>query len=174
MTQLNTLTWYHGGPLWKTPPEVRNGKPLRSQSGPGIYLTNSVDNAATYAKGPRRHVQQMTLHPDTRLLPWSCGIKLREALEVSAYLPRVKGAKAFKRLVREYFKDVGLEEDIPLRTLLNLACDTKVFIGKGKPLFAKWLVSLGVDASLESSFGCTWLVVYNPAVILTVGKLESA
>lgn len=154
------LVLWHGSRRWAGLRAIGKGQAQRTEEGPGLYLTTSARTAYRYTKG-RGQVVRVELDPE---LTWvdRVALPLDDALVFLRELPRLS------RRVRQdlterlrYWAARRGDGHVGADILLNLLIDAEALRGVRAPLVARFLVSQGIDAALETQSGEDWVVLFN-------------
>jgi hypothetical protein len=143
----DTFTMYHGGKRWSlTPDSLQPSVKGRYEGGVGIYFTNSYDTARKYAKGGN------VVH----------------TVEMINFVKTVSGLRKRNDIVKDIlaYSQRTSRTEISGEVLNNLIVNHEAGSGRPGVEIAKFLVSKGVDASLQNQSGEErWLVVFNPKIL---------
>jgi hypothetical protein len=166
-----TLKFWHGAKRWEGRAELRPSRPKSYECGPGLYLTNHVNTARSYAKGAGQTVL-LELAPSVVLLE-DATLTLEEMLEGLASLPRVRGRKE----IVDGLKKAALRHpsgDLPACYLLNWCVNNDALGGDSGPALARFFVSKGIDASVYSRPGTEdWVVLFNMDKVVRATVMKS-
>lgn len=159
-----TFQVYHGGSKWfTTPTHLIPSKKNRKYYGTGIYTTNFLNTARSYAKGSRVvHLLNIdNNYKDIRKV----FINVKEAID---FVKNLNGLRKKEQLVNQlenYSQRVGKQE-INLSILNNLIVNNDAAPGILGKKVSEFLVSKGADAELISQSGNEfWLLIFNPKII---------
>lgn len=164
-----SIVLYHGARRWDGPPRILEGRKGRTEHGPGLYLTTSLETARKYAKGGG-YVMRIELEPR---LGWLNDDGKRISIEeILAFLSieRLRNRKKITEDILRYASRTS-RSDAPLDVLVNLMVYHNALGGSIAPLVASFLVSKGVDAALVTQNNEDWVVLFNPDKIRHATRL---
>lgn len=166
-----TFTMYHGGKRWlMTPDSLQPSVKGRYEGGVGIYFTNSYDTARKYAKGGNV-VHMVEIDKNYRDIN-SVMISVEEMIN---FVKTVSGLRKRNDIVKDIlaYSQRTSRTEISGEVLNNLIVNYEAGSGKTGVEIAKFLVSKGVDASLQRQSGEErWLVVFNPKILKSVKVVD--
>lgn len=172
MVSPKALSFWHGSRRWESPPVIRHPRAGRSECGPGLYLTTSIARARSYSKGGGSLVH-VELTPSVRWLEDSY-FPLSVLESFLDETPRIRGRDSLRRDLRKSATRHP-DDKVPATYLLNLMVNSDALVGAPGAALATWLTSHGVDASrIEQSGNESWVVVFNPDVVIRAKKTSSA
>lgn len=158
-----TFQFWHGAQKWDGCPEIRPSRAKSYEHGPGIYLTNALDRAKSYARGAGCLVE-VDLAAETR---WLEGHRMPLSV-MKEFLTQAPGLRHRREIV-DHLNRVAErqgQESVLTSSLVNLCVNFDALTGKHGPALAKWLTAHGVDASHAEHGHESWVVVFNPSVIV--------
>ena len=166
-----TFTMYHGGKRWlMTPDSLQPSVKGRYEGGVGIYFTNSYDTARKYAKGGNV-VHTVEIDKNYRDIN-SVMISVEEMIN---FVKTVSGLRKRNDIVKDIlaYSQRTSRTEISGEVLNNLIVNHEAGSGQTGVEIAKFLVSKGVDASLQRQSGEErWLVVFNPKILKSVKVVD--
>ena len=154
------LQLWHGGRL-EGPAEPRPSRSGHYESGPGIYLTTQYERARRYSRGGK----------STYIVTLSTPIRWLEDVKVSAdvmvqWVHETPGLRHKREITNDLLAAGTKLGSVPLLYLVNHVVNYQALQGRHGVELARWLVSQGVDASLDHhSTNEDWVIVYNPSII---------
>jgi hypothetical protein len=155
---------YHGGKKWYyTPTDLIASKKNRKNYGTGIYTTNFLNTARSYAKGSRVvHLLEIDKnYRDIRQVK----IDVNEAVD---FIKNLNGLRKKQQLIdqlQHYSEKIGKQE-IGLSILNNIIINNDAAPGILGKQVSNFLVSKGADAEFISQSGNEfWLLIFNPKII---------
>jgi hypothetical protein len=163
---------YHGSPykIKKFNDNFISGKDAIDQQGPGIYFTDSNEEAIGYA-GENGYVYQVRLHPKKLL---SSEPKNNLEFLTNTVIKLIKMSPNWKRVARSYDDDIetGLN-DMVYSYIGQNQTEKDVFISifndiyQNNPIdYVRNMVKLGYDGIyLPTKSGGEHIVMYNPSLI---------
>jgi len=166
-----TFTMYHGGKRWSlTPDSLQPSVKGRYEGGVGIYFTNSYDTARKYAKGGNV-VHTVEIDKNYRDIN-SVMISVEEMIN---FVKTVSGLRKRNDIVKDIlaYSQRTSRTEISGEVLNNLIVNHEAGSGRPGVEITKFLVSKGVDASLQRQSGEErWLVVFNPKILKSVKVVD--
>ena len=167
----DTFTMYHGGKRWSlTPDSLQPSVKGRYEGGVGIYFTNSYDTARKYAKGGNV-VHTVEIDKNYRDIN-SVMISVEEMIN---FVKTVSGLRKRNDIVKDIlaYSQRTNRTEISGEVLNNLIVNHEAGSGRPGVEITKFLVSKGVDASLQRQSGEErWLVVFNPKILKSVKVVD--
>lgn len=156
---------YTGTQVWDGRPYVKESRKGHSEHGPGLYFTTKLQTARKYAKG-RGTVLRVEIDPSFR---W-----LEDATVPIKVLVDWVASRRGLRKKSEIIEDIetragrGLPEGMGrVATLVNLMVNYEAITGAHGPALAEFLASLGIGASHVAMSGEDWVVLFDPAKVLS-------
>ena len=153
---------------------MQRGRAKRTEHGPGIYFTTSLETARKYARGGGA-VKRASISPNLRWIG-DAKISLADAVGFVKSQPRMKNRAA---VIADLERNAArMKTDrIAADVLVNLGVNHDALVGDVAPAMARFLVDHGVDASLARMSGNAgadedWLVIFNPRVILAIEEID--
>lgn len=163
----NTFQMYHGGKRWsRIPSEILGSSQGRYEGGVGIYFTNSYDTARKYAKGSKV-VHLVDIDKNFKDIK-DVELPLSEVL---SFIKNLSGMRHRTEIAQDLQSNASRKNQgyVSANVLNNLIVNHEAGAGKVGVALTNFLVSKGVDASLEYHSGDEfWLVVFNPNIIKKV------
>jgi len=163
----STVYMYHGGKRWTlTPDSIQPSYSGRYEGGVGIYFTNSYTTARKYAKGGKV-VHIVEIDKNYRDIN-SVMIPVEEIIN---FVKSSAGMRKKNDIIRDIlgYSQRTNRTEISGEIFNNLIVNHEAGSGRPGVEVAKFLVSKGIDASLQKqSGGEFWLVVFNPKIIKKV------
>ena len=171
----SAIYMWHGGKRLEGTPEIRPPKEGRYEAGPGFYTTNNYHTALKYSKGGGATFL-LKINPHIRLAD-----ETYIPLDVTInFVKNVTGMKNKKSIIDDLIdhSERMKSDKILADVLINLVVNWRSGSGRVGVSVAAFLVSQGVDASLETHMSMqsnqeNWLVIYNPRIIESVKKMPS-
>ena len=164
LSENNLITMYHGGrDLEFSYDEMLGNKSNQSQNGPGLYLTNYYGSARKYAKGGGK-VYKVTFKRGIEISEVTLNIK-----ETLHYLNniRLQNRKYLLNFINNKYK-----ETIPAANLLNLLVNFDCITSGNSASIRNFLAINNIDYQVSYNMagfsGQTWVVIFNPKIIVTV------
>ncbi|WP_310622277.1 hypothetical protein [Flexibacterium corallicola] len=163
----------HGSQRWKSPPEVKRPKGGRAEAGPGIYLTNLLERAMTYATGSGA-CMHLGISPNL-VLTKDVHIEPQDAL---SFLRKTRGIKERSHLEDDIRYEIGgsreNRQSISLEQIINLFVNSDNCIGEKALSLNSFILEKGAHASLQWISGKEdWLVVHDPEIITSHERVLS-
>lgn len=166
------IRMWHGGRQWKGAPEIRPSKEGRSELGPGIYVTNFYDSAASKAMGGGA-VREIVFSP--KLILEQTALSLSDACDfVTSVIVKSKQGAVIEKMIecagRHSLKDrvlLGTDmQHLHAESLVNLCVNGDLALGAKGQALAEFLVAQGVDCAFTHRSGNEfWGTIYNPKCI---------
>lgn len=158
------FTLWHGAQRWDGVPGLRAPRVGHAEHGAGLYCTTEYATARKYAAGAGS-TRSMTIDGSVRLLE---GMRVHPDVLLHAVksIPRLRAKQAI-------LDDIGWcaerskSDTIGLNTIINLAAHHKALSGSPAVAISEFVAAQGADASLYERHGEDWLVVFNPAIVLS-------
>lgn len=155
---------YHGGKKWfATPNSLIPSKKNRKNYGTGIYTTNFLNTARSYAKGSRV-VHLLNIDKNYKDIR-NVQINVSEAVN---FIKNLNGLRKKLQLINQlenYSQRIGKQE-ISLSILNNIIINNDAAPGILGKQVSDFLASKGADAELISQSGNEfWLLIFNPKII---------
>ena len=170
------LHFYHGGKPWFGKFELNAKKSGGMEHGPGLYLTNGVQTAQSYAKGGGV-VNLIKVRPDARLL----GNTTSHIDTMIDFINRhrIRNGKrviASLRSASERYQ----KQDLSLESLINLMINHDALTPATAQPLSEFIVSQGVDMNVfKAPMWCShgegndqWVVIFNPEVIMSRSTVD--
>ena len=164
---MKPLVVYTGTQVWEGRPEIRASRKGRTEHGPGLYFTTSLQTARKYAKG-RGTVLRVEIDP---AFLW---LEDAEA-PIETLVTWVEGRRGLRKK-REIVQDTieragrGLAPGMGrVSTLVNLMVNYEAITGPHGPALAEFLADLGVGASHVRVSGGNedWVVLFDPSKVIS-------
>jgi len=160
----STFQMYHGGKRWSyIPRDIQPSYKGRYEGGVGIYLTNSYNTARQYAKGPKV-VHLVDIDKNYKDIK-DVKIPLMDMVE---FVKGVDGLRKKKEILLTIVENAKRRnsDTVDANVLNNLIVNYQAGAGKPGVEIAKYLVSKGVDGSMDRRSGDEfWFVIFNPKII---------
>lgn len=169
----SSIVVYTGTQVWEGRPYVKESRKGRSEYGPGLYFTTSLQTARKYAKG-RGTVLRVEIDPS---LTW-----LEDAIVPTELLVRWVAAQRGLRHKKEIISDISgnatrtasristpAELNSYASVLVNLMVNYEAITGHHGPALAEFLADLGIGASHVRVNGGNedWVVLFDPTKVIS-------
>ena len=164
------IVLYHGSRRWSGPPQILPGSKGRSEHGPGIYLTTSIETARKYARGGGRVIRFEIRTPIRWIDDPGTRIPIEEMVSFLESIYRLRGRDKIIDDLERYAARVG-RRDLPPSVLVNLMVNYDALVGEAGPRIAAFLVSHGIDAAIDARGQEDWVVLFNPDLVLRAEPL---
>lgn len=170
---MKPLVVYTGTQVWEGRPEIRASRKGRTEHGPGLYFTTSLQTARKYAKG-RGTVLRVEIDPS---FTW-----LEDAIAPTELLVRWVRAQRGLRHKQEIISDISgnatrtfdristsRELNSYVSVLVNLMVNYEALSGAHGPALAEFLANLGIGASHVRASGGNedWVVLFDPTKVIS-------
>lgn len=164
---MKPIVVYTGTQVWEGRPEIRASRKGRTEHGPGLYFTTSLQTARKYAKG-RGTVLRVEIDPS---FTWLEGATAPLAVLVDW----VRGRRGLRRK-EEIESDLweragrGLAPGLGrVSALVNLMINYEAITGAHGPALAEFLADLGIGASHVRVSGGNedWVVLFDPTKVIS-------
>lgn len=161
---MTTFSLWHGAQRWEGTPGLRAPRVGHAEHGAGLYCTTEYMTARKYAAGAGS-TRLMTLDSSLRLLE---DIKiLPETLTAAVReIPRLRSKQAILDDI-DWCAQRSKSPTIGLNTIINLASHHRALSGAAAVAMSEFVASQGADASLYERGDEDWLVIFNPAIVLS-------
>lgn len=155
---------WHGAQRWDGVPGLRAPRVGHAEHGAGLYCTTEYATARKYAAGAGS-TRLMTIDGSVRLLE---GLRVHPDVLLQAVksIPRLRAKQAILDDIA-WCAERSKTDTIGLNTIINLAAHHKALSGAPAVAISEFVASQGADASLYERHGEDWLVVFNPAIVLS-------
>jgi hypothetical protein len=160
--------FWHGGPVNKAPDQVRASPIGTHEYGQGIYLTSALSTALKYARGGALWEVEFRL-PERGQWLQDRRLSRNDCLSFLKSRSRLRNRAA---VIKDVLNWTSTESgDIPAQWFVNSCVDHKALGGEHGPALAKWLVDLGIKASLlEQPGGEQWVILFDAALVCSAVK----
>ena len=174
---MSQIVMWHGSQRWQGPPEVRASRAFSAYHGPGIYMTTDPQTAYEHAKGGGSIIRFVV---DSNLrLAEDVWINLPVAQAYVAERPRLRHKRELAADLERSARQRGERRPdylthglgVPAEVLINLFVNYDLVKGAQGPALARFLVSHGADAGVVTRGTDDWLILMNPAKIVSWEKV---